>query len=139
MVRDMDSLIFDGKSTDIRLYSDEDEGMTSRVEPSEIIILDGVISLHHEIRMKYPNFKIFLYSDEPTLKSLRFLTDIQERGHSIDNARAHSESEYIAYKNWVEGHIYSADVRLFVNKERGMRLEEAANMRIRKPREEPKK
>ena len=112
----MNSLIFDGKSTDIRLYSEDDEEITARVEPSEIIILDGVISLHYEIRMNYPNFKIFLYSDEPTLKSLRFLTDIQERGYSIDNARAHSESEYDAYKSWVRDHIYSADVRLFVNK-----------------------
>lgn len=126
LIKDMQDIVYNGKTIQIPIYDHStgktDMSMTAR--PSEIIILDGIMSLQDEIRTKFTTFSVFLYSDEATLKELRLQADILDRGYSRSDALAQSQDELDAYNTWVHPKIKFADLKLLVNRDRTIRVVE---------------
>ena len=85
LIETMKKLIYDGREINLPLY-DHNTGKHSGfklIGPGQVIILDGITSLHYEIRERFTNFNIFLYSDDLVMRGLRLLGDMEERGYSV--------------------------------------------------------
>ncbi len=126
LLKDMHDLIYDGKIIQMPVYdhSTGKAGTSITVKPAEVIILDGIRSMHDEVRIKFSNFSIFMYGDDATLKELRLQADVSERGYSSSDALAHSEKEFNAYTTWIQNQIRFANMKLLVNKDRTMKIVE---------------
>src|SRR3989338_3449202 len=122
LVNDMERLLFFGQTIDLPLYDHTDGTISGsiQVSPAQIVLLDGTIAFHESVREKFPNFLIFMYSDEETMKALSMEVDIRERGYSINEARKNSETEFIAYMRHIHPRMRFADLRLFVHRNRTM-------------------
>ena len=78
LIETMKKLIYDGREINLPLY-DHNTGKHSGfklIGPGQVIILDGIMSLHYEIRERFTNFNIFLYSDDLVMRGLRLLANL---------------------------------------------------------------
>lgn len=86
-------------------------GQTTRIEPSDVIILDGILSLHVEEIRKRGDIKIFIRTDDDIRFIRRLQRDINERGRDLDDII----NQYLTtvrpmYKYFVEASIDHADI-----------------------------
>lgn len=122
----LELLIHHGESVNIPSY-DHKTGRTDEAavaSPAEVIILDGIMSLHYEIRERFPNFGIFLQADDLTMRGLRLWVDMQQRGYTIFEALDHVDAEGRSYDRWIHHQIDSADLVLVVDKHWGLSIKD---------------
>jgi uridine kinase len=120
LIKTMKDLIYNGKEAKLPLY-DHKTGKHSGfrpITPCRAIILDGIMSLHYEIRKMFTNFNIFFHSDDLVMRGLRLLVDMEERGYSVFEALAHSDEEFASYNKWICHQISFANLRISVDRER---------------------
>ena len=116
LLEDLQNLIFNGKSIAAPTYDHEigDSGKTEDIGPKKVLILDGIMSLHYEIRQQFTNLNLFLYAEDLTMRGLRLKVDMEERDYTVFQALHHSDSESRAYDRWIHHQIEFADIKLEV-------------------------
>jgi len=124
LIETMKELIYDGREINLPLYdhrTGKHSGFKS-ISPGKVIILDGIMSLHYEIRERFTNFNIFFYSDDLVMRGLRLLVDMEERGYSVFEAISHSDEEFASYNKWIYHQIFFANLRIAVGKQRELSI-----------------
>lgn len=80
--------LLDGKGIDKPIYDFEHHNRkteTERVEPRDIIILEGILILFEEEIRKLLDIKIFVDTDSDVRVIRRILRDIKDRGRTLDS------------------------------------------------------
>jgi uridine kinase len=126
MVDQMKTFIFEGRSIHLPIYDHKsgNHQQPRRIEPARVVILDGIMSLHHEVRERFPNLNIFFTSDDIVIRGLRLKVDMEERGYSIFQALIHSDEEFVSYNKWIYPQITFAHLKIWVDKQRELSIEE---------------
>jgi uridine kinase len=86
----------------------EHEKDEHKLEPVDIVILDGIHALQPRI-LPLLSFKVFLYAQPPVAKELRFLADIFERNYTAHKAFEHSDEEFSNFEEFVLQYVKFAD------------------------------
>ena len=120
MIDDMKTLIYDGKAIDLPIYDHKsgNHRLSRRIEPTETIILDGIMSLQFEMRERFPNLNIYFTSKDIVIRCLRLMVDMEERGYSLIQALAHSDEEFVFYNKWIYPQIAFAHLKIQVGEQR---------------------
>jgi uridine kinase len=84
--------------------------------------LDGIMSMQHEIRKRFPNLSIFFTSEDIVIRGLRLLVDMEERGYTVFQALKNSDEEFISYNKWISPQIEFADLKIWVDKTRELSI-----------------
>jgi uridine kinase len=126
MVDQMKTFIFKGRSIYLPIYDHKngDHQQPRCIEPARVVILDGIMSLHHEVRERFPNLNIFFTSDDIVIRGLRLKVDMEERGYSVFQALIHSDEEFVSYNKWIYPQITFAHLKIWVDKKRELSVEE---------------
>lgn len=124
MVDQMKTFIFEGRPIQLPIYDHKNGNHQPprRVEPTRVIILDGIMSLQHEMRERFPNLNIFFTSDDIVIRGLRVQVDMEERGYSVFQALIHSDEEFVSYNKWIYPQITFAHLKIWVDKERELSI-----------------
>lgn len=61
---------------------------TERTEPRPVILVDGILILHHQPMRRLLDCKIFVECDAPTRLTRRLERDVKERGRTADSVHA---------------------------------------------------
>lgn len=85
------------------------------LNPCSILIFDGVQSMH-ELFSPHIDFSIFIYTDDVTLKKIRYEADLCKRNYSAELARCKSESELYFYRSQISPYRQQADLALFLER-----------------------
>ncbi|WP_262891343.1 nucleoside/nucleotide kinase family protein [Flavobacterium columnare] len=80
-----------------------------------ILIIEGIHSLNEIIRDKM-NLKIFIDTDDNTLRKLRFNANLNKRGFSKDEAGKRIDKEMEEYYSYVEPNKQYADIIMNIDK-----------------------
>ena len=126
MIDQMKAFIYEGRSINMPIY-DHKNGNHQRprhIEPTRVVILDGIMSLQHEMRERFPNLNIFFTSDDIVIRGLRLRVDMEERGYSVFQALVHSDEEFVSYNKWIYPQITFAHLKIWVDKERELSIKE---------------
>lgn len=120
MIHDMKLFIYKGHSIDLPIYNHQkgNHKPPRRIEPAQVIILDGIMSLQYELRERFTNLNIFFTSDDIVIRGLRLLVDMEERGYSVFEALAHSDEEFTHYNEWIHPQITFAHIKIRIGKNR---------------------
>jgi uridine kinase len=86
------------------------------VLPVQVLIVEGIHSLHVSIAEQIA-LKVFIDSDEATLRHLRYRGNVQKRGMTPDDAAARISSEWKDYNVFVRPGIEIADLVVQVDKD----------------------
>jgi len=124
LINTMKELIYDGKKVELPLY-DHQTGKHAGfkpISPCNVIILDGIMSLHYEIREIFTNFNIFFYAEDLIMRGLRLLVDLNERGYTVFEALAHSDEEFASYNKWIYHQISFANLHISVGRKRDLSI-----------------
>jgi uridine kinase len=101
----------DGQTIRVKPY-DHKTGMHQdtriTVTPSDIVIVDGIHSLHPRA-LRWVKHRLFLYAAPEDGKELRFLVDLFERSYTVHAAFQHSEEEYRSFEKHVLHYVKCAD------------------------------
>ena len=126
MVDQMKTLILEGRSIHLPIYDHKNGNhqQPRRIEPARVVILDGIMSLHHEVRERFPNLNIFFTSDDIVIRGLRLKEDMEERGYSVFQALIHSDEEFVSYNKWIYPQITFAHLKIWVDKKRELSIGE---------------
>jgi uridine kinase len=112
--RDLTTLTKEKRTISVPFF-DHSTGFHSgsiQVEPSDILILDGVMAFCDEIE-EFVDLNIFLDAkDKWTNMSLRFLVNLEQRGRSVSEARETAKREFNYYIRHL--HIYKNKARIVV-------------------------
>ncbi len=124
LINDLSQLLKGGKPTNIPYYDHKLGKITKTIKaiPQAVVILDGIVALHYEIRNNFPGYNIFLSADDITMKGFRIDVDINERRYNIFDALRHIESESKEYDRWIHHQSEFADARISVLKNRNKRI-----------------
>ena len=124
LINTMKELIHNGKQVKLPLYDHQtgNHDGFKPISPCRVIILDGIMSLHYEIREIFTNFNIFFYADDLVMRGLRLLVDLNERGYSVFEALAHSDEEFASYNKWIYHQISFANLHITVGRERDLSI-----------------
>lgn len=106
-----------GRPIDNRRYnhaSGEHE-VLGRIDPSNLIIIEGTCALYNELQLPLTSYGIFLDADENVLTTLRSWVDIHERGYD-ENHELQSLPGYLAaYRRFIEPSRKNASVIITVD------------------------
>ncbi|QHX36631.1 uridine kinase [Spiroplasma sp. BIUS-1] len=102
------------KSIDVPVYdfkTHSQKGEFIKLEPSNVVILDGILSLHVEEIRKRGDIKLFIRTDDDIRFIRRLMRDVNERGRKLDDV----VSQYLntvkpMHKFFVEPSIDYADL-----------------------------
>ena len=83
------------------------------IAPSPILIVDGLHSMNEQLT-PYLDFSVFICTGDDQLKQIRHQADITKRHQTIEFSRAHADSEFEKYKQFVEPYKKQANVILFL-------------------------
>ena len=124
LINTMKELIYNGTEVKLPLYDHQtgNHDGFKPISPCRVIILDGIMSLHYEIREIFTNFNIFFYAEDLVMRGLRLLVDLNERSYSVFEALAHSDEEFASYNKWIYHQISFANLRIFVDRERELSI-----------------
>ena len=130
MITHMKALVFDGKPIDLPIYDHKSGGHEAPriLEPAEVIIFDGIMSLQTEIRQLFPNLHIFFTSDDIIIRGLRLKVDMAERGYSVFQALVHSDEEFSAYNKWIRPQLKYAHIIILVGEQWELSIQSENNM-----------
>ncbi|WP_339035005.1 MULTISPECIES: uridine kinase [unclassified Spiroplasma] len=82
-----------------------------KVEPSNVVILDGILALHIEEIRKRGDIKIFIRTDDDIRFIRRLMRDVNERGRKLDDiTNQYLNTVRPMYKFFVEPSIEHADL-----------------------------
>ncbi|AGR41115.1 uridine kinase [Spiroplasma taiwanense] len=113
LCKDLDDLK-ENKSIDVPQYdfkTHSQSGNFTTLEPSNIVILDGILSLHIEEIRKRSDIKIFIKTDDDVRFIRRLLRDVNERGRQLNDVIAqYLETVKPMHKYFVVPSIDYADV-----------------------------
>lgn len=125
MVDQMQTLLFKGLPIELPMYDHKNGNhrQPHHIEPAQVVILDGIMSFHHDIRERFPNLNIFITGDDIVIRGLRLLVDMEERGYSVFQALRHSDEEFAAYNKWIHPQIALAHLKIRVDKNREFLIE----------------
>jgi uridine kinase len=120
MIDDMKMFIYEGHSIDLPIYNHKNGNHKPprHIEPAQVVILDGIMSLQYELRERFTNLNIFFTSSDIVIRGLRLLVDMEERGYSVFEALAHSDKEFIHYNEWIHPQITFAHIKIWIGKNR---------------------
>ncbi len=118
MLDDIKRLIFQGLPIDMPIYNHKTGNYKQprRIEPAQVIILDGIMSLQYEMRERFPNLNIFFTSKDVVIRGLRLLVDMEERGYSVFQALKHSDEDFVYYNKWIKVQMEFAHLKIWVGK-----------------------
>ena len=85
------------------------------LNPASVLVFDGVQSMHKNFR-PYIDLSVFIYTENCTLKKIRFEADLNKRKHSVDFANSNSEFEFLKYKSNIEPYKTQANYQLFMGR-----------------------
>lgn len=124
MIDQMKAFIYESRSINLPIYDHKNGNhqRPRRIEPARVVILDGIMSLQHEMRERFPNLNIFFTSDDIVIRGLRLRVDMEERGYSVFQALVHSDEEFVAYNKWIYPQITFAHLKIWVDKERELSI-----------------
>jgi len=124
IIDQMKTLIYAGKPVDIPIYDHRTGNHKSSrcITPAQVVILDGIMSLQYEMRERFSNLNIFFTSDDITIRGLRLLVDMDERGYSVFQALAHSDEEFVYYNKWIYPQITFAHLKIWVGEQRELHI-----------------
>ena len=124
LINTMKELIYNGTEVKLPLYDHQtgNHDGFKPISPCNVIILDGIMSLHYEIREIFTNFNIFFYAENLVMRGLRLLVDLNERGYSVFEALAHSDEEFASYNKWIYHQISYANLHINVGRERDLSI-----------------
>ena len=124
LISTMKELLYNGREIKLPLYDHKtgEHGDFKMISPCRVIILDGIMSLHYEIREIFTNFNIFFYADDLVMRGLRLLVDLKERNYSVFEALAHSDEEFASYNKWIYHQISFANIRISVGRGRDLSI-----------------
>lgn len=100
-----------GNEIDIRPFdhrTGEHEPVSRKISVADVIILDGIHSLHPKM-LPFLAYKIFLYASAPIAKELRFLSDVFERNYTAHRAFEHADQEYQKFEEFLLQYVKFAD------------------------------
>lgn len=86
------------------------------VWPVAVLVVEGIHSLHRSIA-HHMNLKVFIDSDEATLRQMRYRANMHKRGMAPDDAAARIASEWKDYNVAVRPRVEVADVVVQVDTE----------------------
>lgn len=86
-----------------------------QIQPSDVIILEGIYSFYAPLAPLCHSFRYFLYADPLRARELKFIADFTERDHDIQTAFLHAESEYQAYARFILPSVNFANFVLHVD------------------------
>jgi uridine kinase len=124
MKRDIITLIHDKQSVSVSRFHHSTGVHSGKVivEPSNILILDGVMAFCEEID-DFVDLRIFLEAkDKWTNMSLRFLVNLEQRGRSVSEAKDSAKREFIHYVRHLEKYRSEADFILIVDNNWNMEI-----------------
>lgn len=98
---------FTVRSYDNRTGSRSPEART--VLPAKVLMVEGIHSLHPSIA-ELIGLKVFVDSDEETLRHMRYRANLQKRGMTPDEASARISSEWQDYCAFVRPRVKIADI-----------------------------
>lgn len=87
----------------------------SIVEPCEILVVEGIHAFHPAVAERM-HLKVFIESDEATLRDMRYRANMHKRGMSAMDARARSQAEWQDYSALVRPLFTSADLVVQVDR-----------------------
>jgi phosphoribulokinase len=124
MVTQMKTLIYEGRPIDLPVYNHHTgtHDTPRRIQHAKAILLDGIMSMQHEIRKRFPNLSIFFTSEDIVIRGLRLLVDMEERGYTVFQALKNSDEEFISYNKWISPQIEFADLKIWVDKTRELSI-----------------
>ncbi len=124
MVDQMKDFIYEGRSINLPIYDHKNGNhqRSRRIEPARVVMLDGIMSLQHEMRERFPNLNIFFTSDDIVIRGLRLKVDMEERGYSVFQALVHSDEEFASYNKWIYPQITFAHLKIWVGKARELSI-----------------
>jgi uridine kinase len=116
LVSDMTFIIKKGKERPVPTYDHATgtHGDPKPVLPCRVIVLDGIASMHYEVRDAFTDFRVFLHAEELAMRSLRLHADVTGRGYSFYRALRQADSETRNYYTWIHHQIEYANVTLEV-------------------------
>ncbi len=122
LMKDLTDILINGNTINIPFYSHKSGSITENIKiaPEAVVILDGIVALHYEIRNLFPSFNIFIEADEITMKGLRIDVDLKERGYNIFQSLSHIDTESREYDRWIHHQSEFANIRIGVISDRHM-------------------
>ena len=104
-----------GESIDEPVYDytihNRDKEKTIRLDPKEILIIDGILILENKELCNLMDLKIFVDTDADTRLGRRILRDINERGRSIESVLTQYEATVKPmHEKYVEPSKKNADI-----------------------------
>lgn len=85
----------------------------TRIEASEIVIFDGLHSMHASF-VPFVDMSMFVYTNDDDLKTIRSKADQEKRNYTKQYSKRISETEFNVYKTNVEPYMKSADYLLIL-------------------------
>lgn len=89
------------------------EGKTVTIKNSQVLIFDGLHTLHESF-IEFINLSIFIDTSDSQLKNIRLESDLTKRGLSLQESQLNSEPELIQYKNNVEPYKTKSFVQVYL-------------------------
>lgn len=108
----------DGKTISFFPYNHatgEKEKKLKIIPKSEILIIDGLHSMHNHLK-PYRNFSIFVYAEDEYLRTIRREADILKRKQTPKISQNLEPVEYQKYKRLVEPYKDQADLLVFLKR-----------------------
>ncbi|GEM_PF-6211176 len=105
-----EALPFDGQNEHYKAWWAESKNV---IPPCPILIADGLHSMNEQLT-SYLDFSIFICTSDDWLKQIRHQADITKRHQTIEFSKAHADSEFEKYKQFVEPYKKQANVILFL-------------------------
>jgi uridine kinase len=86
---------------------------SSRIDKSDIVIFDGLHSMHPSFS-SFLDLNIFIYTQDENLKKIRKEADLIKRNYTKEFSNRISEKEFILYKTNIEPYRNKADYLMFL-------------------------
>ena len=103
-----------GKAVDRPLYdfpTHLPKTETEYTEPKPVILVDGILILHHSAMRSLLDYRIFVECDAPTRLARRLERDVKERGRTPDSVRSvFTEQVNPMHEKYVEPSKQHADI-----------------------------
>jgi uridine kinase len=88
------------------------------VGPAQVLIVEGIHALHAGVA-GHLSLKVFIDSDEQTLRQLRLRANQTKRGMNVVEASVHVSAEWHDYMRFVKPRAAAADWVVMVDKDHG--------------------
>lgn len=89
--------------------------LNSRViRPTSVLVVEGIHSFHPKLVDQF-DLKVFIDSDQATLRAMRYRANMLKRGMNAEDAASRIENEWNDYRAFIGPQISRADLMVRVN------------------------